>query len=197
MNLDASAVEHFRQGRDALLRQRDEIDAAIVSVDQILSVLFTDEGQSSVSQGVRTSRQVEAGTTPEPRPGGTRAVLLESMADGKERRVSTLLPDLRARGIQSPENSVRSMLTKMVRDGLLVNPSRGVYRLAVTSAPTTTGAASADTEAAPVLPALEKEGGPGSNGQAFALDAVGANHPRSDTHASVPDRGAPVVGFPD
>ncbi len=190
MSLDAAAVVHFRAGRAALIRKRDECDALIAEVDRILSFLSADEPSTSAPQ------PDVAPNPATPRPGTTRAIVLDLLADRREWRVSSILDSLTQAGTPSSENSVRSLLAKMVRDGLLTNPARGVYRLQDDTPPMN---AEGPTVAAaePSGVSLLEEGGNGSDGQGSHHDAVGTSVTPHDTHASVPNHRAPVMGLPN
>ncbi|MDP9397530.1 MAG: hypothetical protein M3P96_06750 [Actinomycetota bacterium] len=193
MTLDDTAVEHFRQGRAALARKRDELDAAISQVDRILALL-TEDGASTetASTGTGAAAADVRNSAPSPRPGGTRAEILDLVADGHIWHFPAILLGLRARGNDSPENSVRSLLTKMVRrDGVLINPSRGAYQLASAAATTDTEGVTADTATPSDLAPAEQEGG--------GADGTGTNRVRDDNPLwQAIDRdhghGAPVVG---
>lgn len=183
MSLDEAAAEHFRRGRAALTRKREELDDAIEQVDRILALITEVTGAQTTARPEQSSSE-RGGSAPAPRAGGARAAILGLVADKSVWRVSAIVDSLKQQGNTSPENSVRSLLTKMVKDGVLINPSRGAYQLA--DAEAVTDAESAAATALSVLPTRPLEGG--------EADGTG-DHRDLDPHQGHRDHsgGAPAV----
>ncbi len=123
--LDTEAINHFKAGREALLRKRKEIDHAIEEVDRILKVIL---GPDTAPRTADPPGGLLAGLV---MPGKTfRQAVLEIITEhGGEIRVAELLPAVADRGLNVSDASARSMLAKLVQNKALMNPARGVYTL--------------------------------------------------------------------
>lgn len=105
-----TAVEHLEQAKTMLLNQRGEIDLALRDVERALKQL---KGNGSANAGAGTVREAVLDFL-KPQPG-------------MGFPVATILSEVRARGHDVQDQSLRSILTKMVQREELQNMSRGFY----------------------------------------------------------------------
>ena len=116
MSTTSEAVDHFRQGRAALLEKRREIDRAIADVDRILVLLQASESQPTLG----------GFNGPPPKPPTVREAVLEMLSDGQPWPVADILKGLVNRGVDAREASTRSIISKMDE---IHNVGRGLYQL--------------------------------------------------------------------
>lgn len=116
--MDSDAINHFRAGREALVRKREQLTLDIAAVDRILGSMIDES-------------PIGLGRADPPRSGLTfrdAAVQAVQRAGGRM-KVSELLRTVSTQGVDIGDASARSMLAKLVQQNVLTNPSRGIYQL--------------------------------------------------------------------
>ena len=93
-------IEHFRQGREALIRKRRDIDRAIADLDRIMELFGADE------PGLAPVLALNMGSGPVPT---VRQAILQVLSDGRGHRATEIVTELAARPLQQ---AIRKKLPK-------------------------------------------------------------------------------------
>lgn len=140
MTTDDETMEHMLLGRAGLIRKRNELDALIADMGDM--IVYLGGSLEDVAPVAPTSPPARPSADPPesaPRhpdasagePPTTReAVLGVLRAGGRTMSMSEIVAHAPEFGTTAQPDTIRSVLTKMVKSGVLERPSHGQYRLA-------------------------------------------------------------------
>lgn len=128
-------AQHLQAVRASLIKQRQDLNDQRVELDKAISALDMLLHSSLIEGGTSTKGSPTLRVVPDPehehRSGAPSAhgAILRVLADGEQHSVSALLNEVWTLGCTAQEQSIRSMLGKMKKDGEIANPTRGYYAL--------------------------------------------------------------------
>lgn len=134
MDSNLSAVDHLLLGREALLRQSRAIDEAVGAIDRVLTALALapEATRAPVADKVIAGGDTIAPpvATPQGVPTVREAIVIALQRDGGAMKTSNIIAAVRRQGVEAVDDSVRSLLIKLLKTGRIERPRHGFYALA-------------------------------------------------------------------
>ncbi|GAA2084625.1 hypothetical protein GCM10009821_27530 [Aeromicrobium halocynthiae] len=144
MAINPVVEQHLRAARDVLVTQREALDHDIAQIDQML-------GNAISTSGSATPRSASTGTAPARGPAPSMRDAIIDMLTSESRAFSTneVAVELE-RKYEWSKASVRSLMSKLAKDGVIGNPRRGVYTAVPTSTSPSAGTEGEESDATSV-----------------------------------------------
>jgi hypothetical protein len=124
-----SAIDHLRLGRAGLVRQRDRLNEAIAAIDAVI----VHAENPAVEAAVGTSQRLDT-AEPTPLPTGRvpsvrEGILLVLGSENREFSMGEIINKVKDLGVQAQDDTVRSIVIKLLQNMKIIRPRRGMYRL--------------------------------------------------------------------
>lgn len=141
-----SGVDHLLLGRDALLRQRDELTRAIEALDTVLRRFGVTPGADSAVGTTATAGN--AGNGGGSAPSVREAILQVLTSEDRTFSMAEIIATVKSYGTKAQDDTIRSIIIKRMNVGEVERAGRGHYRLPRpenTESPAVTGLSVSET----------------------------------------------------
>jgi hypothetical protein len=129
---DLSAIDHLLLGRAGLVRERDRLNAAIAAIDAVVTDVKTPLATTAAPQP--PAQPTDTADLPLPPPTGKvpsvrEGILIVLGSEDREFSLREVIDKVALLGVQAQDDTVRSIVIKLLGRAKIIRPRRGMYRL--------------------------------------------------------------------